>query len=205
LVCCGTLPADWAEWNQQGVEAYRKGDFAESERLLLAALFDAPAEPLTLAAIHSNLAALYKRQRLWNRAESHYRRALEYRGRAGVQNADYAVTLNNLAETKRLAGDLQEAVRIYRASAAILDTCTPGCSQDRAVVHNNFGVALGESGRFTEGLRHLQTSLECKKHMFLAGHEQIVVTERNIQELLEAAGSANSRIRPTVDALEFRK
>lgn len=205
FVCGPLVYADRIEWNQQGVEAYRRGDFAESERLLLAAMSAAPAEPLKLSAIHSNLAALYKRQRFWRWAELHYRRALEYRARAGAQNAEYAVTLNNLAETKRMAGELQEAVRIYRESAAILDTCTPGCFQDRAVVHNNLGVALGEWGRFTEGLRHLQTSLECKKQMFAAGHEQIAVTEQNVKELLKAAASAKGRIRPTVDALEFRK
>lgn len=75
-----------------------------------------------LAVAHNNLAVIYQRSKDYQRAESHFGRALELKERIlGPDHREVANTLNNLAVLFRRTGRLDESELLYRRAITILE------------------------------------------------------------------------------------
>ena len=122
-----------------------------------------------------------------------------------IGTVQHAVELNNLAQTRRSEGRDQEALRMFREALRILDSIPDAPAIERAAVMNNLGVALGESGRFSEGQRLLERSLEMKVRLFGVEHEQVRFTRENIAKLRASVGSRKRGVGQVVDAMELRR
>src|SRR5881409_919498 len=109
LLCLALSPALvaaqdslWEKYMAAGAESYGKGQFAEAERMWLAARKEAESsfglEDIRLAATLTNLAALYATTGRAGDAERMFRRALLLRERTlGPDSLGVASSLDNLA------------------------------------------------------------------------------------------------------------
>ena len=100
--------ADWREYSNAGLEAYSRGDYAEAEQLLSAALEEAekfgPADR-RLARVLINLAGLYRTLGRYAEAEPVYERALAVTEQSfGPEHPTVAMVLENYALLLRLTG-----------------------------------------------------------------------------------------------------
>ena len=100
--------AGWREYSNAGLEAYSRGDYAEAEQLLSAALEEAekfgPADR-RLARVLINLAGLYRTLGRYAEAEPVYERALAVTEQSfGPEHPTVAMVLENYALLLRLTG-----------------------------------------------------------------------------------------------------
>ncbi len=109
LLCLGLWPmvaasAQETRWDSilaDAAKAYQQADYAEAEKLFLAALKEAEKfgnQDPRLATSLNNLAELYRAQGNYEQAEPLYRRALAIDEKAlGPEHPGLATDLNNLA------------------------------------------------------------------------------------------------------------
>ncbi len=113
LLCLGLCPmvaasAQQTRWDSimaDAVKAYQQADYAQAEKLFLAALKEAEKfgeQDARLATSLNNLAFLYDAQGKYAQAEPLYRRALAIAEKIlGPEHPNVATGLNNLAEIYR--------------------------------------------------------------------------------------------------------
>jgi len=113
----------WEELNKAGLAAYGKGDYAEAEKRLLAALkaaekiFDEDP-PLTLSL--NNLAEVYRIQNKHIEAEPLIKRSLAIAEKTlGPNHPNVAANLNNLAINYSMRGMYAEAEPLYKRALEI--------------------------------------------------------------------------------------
>lgn len=136
-----------ASLNREAVSAYQNNDLVRAEALYRRALAAPGAPPSDRAKVHSNLAALYKRQRRLRLAAKHYQHAIR------LTHPDSAIATNNLGEIRRLQGRTAEAIGLFQRAAATL----PASSPDLPIVLHNLAVAEAGLGRhYTVSIRSLQ-------------------------------------------------
>lgn len=201
LTACAQ-PAEHVRLNQLGAQAYLREDFGAAEAFFCQALAQHVEAPEDLARIHSNVAALYKHTGRYHESAAHYSAAA--RNREQLDPAAHAVTLNNLAEVRRLLNQPREAIRLFRQALRILDDSGTAIAFDRAVIANNLGVALGEQGRFTEGAQYLEAALDLKRQLFPPAHAQLSLTQSNLEKLRKSARKPSLTVRHSIDAMEFQ-
>ena len=115
----------WKTSDDAGVKALEAGRYAEAEKHFAAALKiaeESPDQPARLATSLNNLAALYKAQGDYAKAEPLHKRSLAIRQKAlGPDHPSVATSLNNLAELYRTQGDYAKAEPLYNRSLVILE------------------------------------------------------------------------------------
>lgn len=135
--------------NSEAVSAWRANDQARAEVLFQLALRRAPAPAADRARVHSNLAALYKRQRRYRLAARHYQHA------ARLTRPHHAIALNNLAEVRRLQKRPAEAIQLLRLALEILDPA----SADLPILLHNLAAAQAQCGMRSEARQNLSRAL----------------------------------------------
>jgi tetratricopeptide (TPR) repeat protein len=104
---------NWEDYNQAGLAAYVKKDYAEAEKQLAAALKEAEKLPLgdsRLSLSLNNLMKLYRVQAKYAEAEPYIKRSQEIAEKIyGPENPNVAAHLNNLAGNYRDRGMYAEA------------------------------------------------------------------------------------------------
>ena len=113
----------WETYNNAGIEAYERGNYAEAEKQWLASLKEAetigPEDP-RLAFSLNNLANLYNDQGKYAEAEPLYQRALVIREKAlGPGHSAVATSLENYADLLREMGRDDEAAEMETRAQAI--------------------------------------------------------------------------------------
>ncbi len=131
LLCLGLWPmvaasAQETRWDSimaDAAKAYQQADYAQAEKLLLAALKEAEKfgeQDPRLAASLNNLAALYDTQGKYAQAEPLYRRALAIREKVlGPEHPAVATSLNNLAGLYYAQGKYTQAEPLFQRALAI--------------------------------------------------------------------------------------
>jgi len=113
----------WESYNAAGVEEYQRGDYAEAEKQLAAAIKEAEglgSQDPRLATSLNGLAGVYRAQGRYAEAEPLYRRALAIREKAlGAEHPDVAQSLNNLALLYAAQGRFGEAEPLHKPALAI--------------------------------------------------------------------------------------
>ena len=104
---------NWENYNQAGLVAYGKKDYAEAEKQLAVALKEAEKFPLgdsRLTLSLNNLMEIYRVQAKYAEAELYIKRSLEIAEKIyGPENPNVAAHLNNLAGNYRDRGMYLEA------------------------------------------------------------------------------------------------
>ncbi len=128
LLCLGLWPmvaasdqeTRWDSIMADAVKAYQQADYAQAEKLLLAALKEAEKfgnQDPRLATSLNNLAELYRAQGNYEQAEPLHQRALAIWEKAlGPEHLDVGASLNNLAGLYHAQGNYAEAEKFFRAA-----------------------------------------------------------------------------------------
>ncbi len=92
---------EWEKYNSAGMQAYEQGDYSDAEglwRTTLEITKEFGPEDQRLATSLNNLAALYRAQGHYAKAEPLHKRSLAIREKAlGSEHPEVATSLNNLA------------------------------------------------------------------------------------------------------------
>ncbi len=152
LLCLGLWPmvaasAQETRWDSimaDAAKAYQQADYAEAEKLFLAALKEAEKfgeQDPRLATSLNNLALLYDAQGKYAQAEPLYRRALAIREKAlGPEHPDLATDLNNLALLYRAQGKYAQAEPLSRRALAIWEKALGPDHPQVATTLNNLAL-----------------------------------------------------------------
>ena len=113
----------WREYSRAGLEAYSRGDYAEAEKLLSAAVEEAetfgPAD-MRLVRVLVNLAGFYRTMGRHAEAEPLYERALTMSEESlGPEHPTVAMVLENYAQLLRKIGREAEAAEMEARAKAI--------------------------------------------------------------------------------------
>lgn len=137
---------------RRGVRAAARGDLAAATQSLEAAL---ASDPSYLPA-HVALIDLYRRQKAYDKAESHYRKALELRPNAYLAEINYGRSLQDQAKTDLAAAAYRRALKIDPA---------------RATGYLLLGGLLERKGQTKDALEQYQTAAK-RQPTRMAGHFQ---------------------------------
>ncbi len=179
LLCLGLWPmvaasAQDTRWDSimaDAWKAYQQADYAEAEKLLLAALKEAekfgnqdPRLPTSL----NNLAELYLTQGKYAQAEPLYQRALAIREKAlGPEHPDVATSLNNRALLYDEQGKYAQAEPLYQRALAVLEKALGPEHPQVATVLENYATLLRKLSRDAEA-----DEMEARAQAIRAKHAQ---------------------------------
>ena len=176
----GVASADEALWQEHMVAAgtaYERGLYAETERLLQAALKEGrefPPEDPRLASTLRNLALLYRLQGRYGEAEPLIQRALTiWENAFGPENPAVAAALNTLALVRHDRGHVAEAERLYRRALAIRIKARGPDYPEVAGSLNNLGALFLAQGKYVEAELFLQRALTISENAFGPEHPNV--------------------------------
>ncbi len=179
LLCLGLWPmvaasAQETRWDSimaDAVKAYQQADYAQAEKLLLAALKEAEKfgnQDPRLAISLNNLAELYRAQGKYSEAEPLYQRALAIDEKAlGPEHPDLATDLNNLAALYYAQGKHAQAEPLYGRALAIQEKALGPEHPQVATVLENYAALLHKSNRDAEA-----DKMEARAQAIRAKHAQ---------------------------------
>ncbi len=168
---CTTQETRWDSIMADAVKAYQQADYAEAEKLLLAALKEAEKfgerDP-RLATSLNNLAVLYNAQGKYTEAEPLYQRSLAIREKAlGPEHPDVAQSLNNLAVLYNAQGRYAQAEPLYQRALAIREKALGPEHPNVATVLENYAALLHKLNRDAEA-----DKMEARAQAIRAKHAQ---------------------------------
>jgi len=144
----------------------------------------------------SKLAALYKAQGKYERAEPFYREALNlYRQASGDGQVDVAIILNNLAELYRSQGKYGEAEPLYSQSLALMRRSLGDDHPDVATSLNNLAGLYQARGQYEQAEPLFVESLEMRQRLLGNDHPDVATSLNNLAVLYfdtERYGEAES-------------
>jgi tetratricopeptide (TPR) repeat protein len=144
----------WADYNEQGTAAYKRGDDTQAEQLLSAAVQEArqfdPADMRLARSLH-NLATVYSSENKWAQAEATLKEALAVKEKAlGPNNAEVARTLNNLGVIYFSQYEYKQAEDCYKRVLAIDDKDLSATHPERITSLDNYALLMRRTGRDKE-------------------------------------------------------
>ncbi len=164
LVCLALWPAHasaqggpWKTYMATGAKAYQLGNYPEAEKQFAAALKEAEGfvpQDSRLARSLNNLAAVYRAQGKYGKAEPLLKRALANDEKAlGPDHTDVATDLNNLALVYQAQGKSAEAEPPYKRALAIWEKALGSEHPNVATALENYATLLRATGRHTEAAK----------------------------------------------------
>ncbi len=168
---CTTQETRWDSIMADAAKAYQQADYAESEKLFLAALKEAEKfgdQDPRLATSLNNLAATYRVRGKYSEAEPLYHRALAIREKAlGPEHPDVANSLNNLARLYYDQGKYAQPEPLYRRALAIREKALGPEHPQVATVLENYAALLHKLNRDAEAGK-----MEARAQAIRAKHAQ---------------------------------
>ncbi|MEZ0470899.1 tetratricopeptide repeat protein [Luteimonas salinilitoris] len=158
-------PLDTADaYDALGLALSAKGDFAEAEQALKAALAlrderATPASPAEQARTLHNLAQLYRQRGELERAERSYRDALAIRRRLGERSVDTQSSLHGLAMSLFAQGKLPGARRVQDENLQLARALYGEDSDRVANVHVDLAGVLHNLGDYGRARAHYRQAL----------------------------------------------
>jgi tetratricopeptide (TPR) repeat protein len=147
--------APWERLNEEAVEFYKAGDFAQAlaraEEALKASEYALGKDSPVVATALNNLALLYYKQKQYDKAEVFYTRPLEISQKAyGNESAEAGQVLNNLGTLSYAKADYDKAESYYRRSLAIRDKALGPDHPDTRKSVNNLIALHHAKGAFEQ-------------------------------------------------------
>ncbi|MEM8808371.1 MAG: tetratricopeptide repeat protein [Cyanobacteria bacterium P01_G01_bin.38] len=183
-----------ARLNEQAIELYEQGRYAEAEPLLQRAL---QIDEQTLGDTHpnvatslNNLALLYRAQGNYVEAEPLLQRSLQiYEQALGDSHPDVATSLNNLALLYRAQGNYAEAEPLLQRSLQIYEQALGDSHPDVATVLNNLALLYRAQGNYAEAEPLLQHALQIDEQALGDSHPNVATSLNNLALLYRAQGN----------------
>lgn len=182
------------EWDARGFyqeldSAYRQG-LERTEMFLLKSReeFQTAGNAAGLVAVHNELGSFYRGTSRYTESLTAFQLAgEEIIRRLGMDCAEYATLLNNMAGTYRLMGSPKEAAELFQQA---IDICRDQGAEDSYAfisVLNNISLAYQELGRLEEAAVYLEQALT--KLRRIPGHlHEAAVTYHNLTALYHQMG-----------------
>ena len=179
--------------NQQALELYRAGRYAEAEALIRESLAilreQLGADHPDVATSLNNLAALYRVQGRYGEAEPFHQQSLTIRReQLGADHPAVATSLNNLAALYQDQGRYVEAEPLYQESLAIRREQLGVDHPDVAISLNNLASLYQAQGRYGEAEPLYQQSLAILREQLGADHPDVANSLNNLAELYRVQG-----------------
>ena len=149
------------------------------------------------------LALAYHAQGALDRAEPLYRRALAIREKQGVQDADFASLLGNLADLMWRQGNMTEAEAFARRALAVDEQAFGPNHPDVASDLNTLGVIYDGEKRYPDALTAYRRALEIRKASLGPEHPSTATTLSNIAGTYEALGRYDEAEAHYVEAIRI--
>ena len=186
--------AAWDGLINAGRTALQQDQFSEAERHFEKALENAekfpPGDP-RLGRSLNNLAAVYYKQKDYDRAEPLMRRSLSVlEDLLGPDNADVAQTMKNLAAIYYLQGNFTDAEPLLKQSLAILEDLHGPNHAFVATVLNNLAALYQSQDRYIDAEPLLSRSLSIWETLLGKDHRDVVKSRELLARLREANGLA---------------
>jgi len=198
------VEAHWTQTMLEARNAIQQDHYTEAERLLLDAI--KIGEKLEkgdprLANSLNDLAMVYSAQNKYATAEPLYKQALEIMESAyGPDDARVGVSLNNMANLQIAMNNYAEAESLFKRSLSIVEKALGPNHPTVASVLENYAVLFRETNRNVEMAEmnaRAAAIRESAAHSELI-HERFVQENPQIQALLEAAMTGNSKAAKTM-------
>ena len=186
--------ATWEGLINAGRTALQQDKFADAERFFEQALETAekfqPGDP-RLGRSLNNLAAVYYKQRDYDRAEPLMRRSLSVLEEAlGPSNGDVAQTKKNLAAIYYLQGNYADAEPLLQQSLTILEELHGPNHAFVATVLNNLAALYQTQNRFADAEPLLARSLQIWETLLGKDHEDVIQSRELLAKLRETNGQS---------------
>ena len=202
---------DDANWRMHMVAAgaaWERGDYAETERQLSAAVKEAEAYGRgdgRLVAALDGLADL-------NRLLGNYRSALALYGRAlklrrvtlGPDHAEVALGLNNIAQLHQMRGDFTAAEPLFKQSLAIYRATLGPRHAHVATLLNNLAELYHARGRHAEAETGYREAIAIWEISLGPAHGFIATALENYAALLHETGRGAEAVAPLARARRIR-
>lgn len=189
----GDQKRGWQELNKEGEEAFERGHYQESERLLGRALAKAggfdPDDPRTATTLN-NLGALYFTMDLYPEAENALRKALSIRERTlGIDNLDVAATLDDLSMVLLVQGRTKEAEPMVKRAYEIRKKVLKPDHEDIAQSLQVMASLYHRQGRLKDAMAALKRALFIRKHALGTQHPDVATTYNSLGMQHQLAGN----------------
>lgn len=188
LAPAGCGGSDWESTMAGGRQALARGDYAEAERLFLAASdrasrFEAgDARP---ALTWYQLAQAEQAQRKFDRAELHYGQALTRLQQVkGEAHPEVAAVLNNLGVLHRIHGQYAEAEPLLKRALAIKEQALGAGHPDVALSLNNLAMVYDTQGRYDRAEPLYRRALAIRTQALGPAHADTARSRRDYAALL---------------------
>lgn len=186
LAGCGR--SDWEATMAGGQQALARGDYAEAERLFLAASDRASrfgAEDARSALTWYQLAQAEQAQRKFDQAELHYGQALTRLQQVkGEAHPEVAAVLNNLGVLHRLHGQYAEAEPLLKRALAIKEQALGAGHPDVALSLNNLAMVYDTQGRYDQAEPLYRRALAIRTQALGPAHADTAKSRRDYAALL---------------------
>src|SRR5215204_5927118 len=120
-------------------------------------------------------------------------------------SAARVVEYQRLAAACRMAGDLEDAERLYRRALALAERDLPADDLITAQVRNNLGVLLKYTGGFQEAASLYERAHAVFVARLGADHPEVATVLHNIGGLAHAAGRPAEGEQPAREAVRIRE
>lgn len=171
-----------------GQQAFARGDYAEAERLFLAASNQADrfgAEDTRPALTWYQLAQAEQAQRKFDQAELHYGQALtRVQHVKGEAHPEVAAVLNNLGVLHRLHGQYAEAEPLLKRALAIKEQALGSGHPDVALGLNNLAMVYDSQGRYDQAEPLSRRALAIRAQALGPAHAETARSRRDYATLL---------------------
>jgi tetratricopeptide (TPR) repeat protein len=182
----------WGRLNDRGIDAAERGDYAEAEKALSAALklvdkrgrFD-PRLPRTL----TNLGAVYNEQGRHDEAVALYKRALTlWEGARRADPVEMCRTLNNLAWVYSTQAKDAEAESMFQRGIGLCEKALGPGHPDVALTLNGLANLYLKLERFEQAEPLYRRALAAFEKTVGGAHPNSITTMENYAELLRRTG-----------------
>jgi CHAT domain-containing protein/Flp pilus assembly protein TadD len=179
--------------NQQAVQFYRQGRYADAEPLFKRALAIrekalGPDHP-DIATSLNNLAGLYRQQGRYADAEPLFKRSLAiYEKALGPDHPDVATALGNLALLYNNQGRYADAEPLYKRALAIDEKALGPDHPDVGTALNNLAALYDSQGRYADTEPLYKRSLAITEKTLGPDHPDVAILLNNLAGLYRQQG-----------------
>ncbi|MDB9503380.1 CHAT domain-containing protein [Spirulina major CS-329] len=196
--------------NQQGIQLYRAGRYAEAEPLYQRALAIREQElganhPSTALSLN-NLAGLYWEMGRYAEAEPLLQRSLSIiEQELGANHPSTATSLNNLTQLYSEMGRYAEAEPLFQRALAIHEQELGANHPSTATSLNNLALLYDSMGRYAAVEPLYQRALAIREQELGANHPYTATSLNNLAGLYWATGQSNQAIQHFAQGLSIEE
>lgn len=185
-------------WVQK--DAIDSAEVAFRSGLAMLGALSEPSEQESLNAM-LGLAALLRRRDDLDGAAALYRQVIDHRRRSPGDPEAFAVSLNNLAVTRRMQGAYEEAATLYREAHDTMTAVLGAGHPTSLMLAGNLASAWHDAGRHDLCLGVYRARVAAARTQWPDGHWQVASMLMNLGAELIRVDSARAAVAPLTEAV----